>query len=185
MRLHRRRLIDNQHSILQIVKNASASLPDNRHQPFPAGKAFSIVGIDGAIAKRPRITLVTPALARGLGPGPEVLTANYHFTHGNDLYFAQLAGGKLRLRIEAADRVNLIAEEFDARRSILPRRPDIDNAAPHRELANSPYRIFAYITRREQFVDQLFPRLSIVFGTHDSTSTYTFGCTQPANDSTR
>src|SRR6185437_13804103 len=129
MRFHRRRLIDNQHSILKIVKNASTSFPDNRHQPFPAGKAFTLIGKDSAIAKRPRITLVTPALARRLGPGPEVLTANDHFTHGNDFYFAQLTGGKLRLRIEAADRVNLIAEEFDARRTILPRRPNVDDAA--------------------------------------------------------
>src|SRR6185503_3023262 len=180
MRFHRRRLIDNQHSVLQIVKNASTSFPDDRHQPFPAGKAFSLVGKDGAIAKRPRITLVTPALARGLGPGPEVWTANYHFTHGNDLYFAQLTGGKLRLRIEAADGVNLIAEEFDARRTVLPRRPDVDNAASHRKLAHGPYRILAYITRRNQLVDQLLRRLIIGFGKHNARVCDFVGCNRPA-----
>ena len=59
-----------------------------------------------------------------------------------------------------------VAEEFNARRCHPARRPDVDNAAPHRELANSPYRILAHITCRNQLVDQIFRRLIVVFGKH-------------------
>jgi hypothetical protein len=42
-----------------------------------------------------------------------------------------LIGGKLRLRIEFADRIDRVAEKFYAYRSVCVRRPNIDDTAAH------------------------------------------------------
>src|SRR5581483_8792206 len=55
-------------------------------------------------------------------------------------------GADLRHRIEAADRLDRVAEEIDAQRLLGPRREEIDDATAHRVLAGLAHRLGPAIT---------------------------------------
>src|SRR6185436_13774861 len=146
IRVECRRLINNQHRILQVIKNGGISFPYNWHQPFPTDKAFGFVGKNRAIAKRAGVAIVCPAFPSYIGPFPKISRSHSQFAHGNDFDFAQLRCRELCFRIEGADGVYFVAKKFDAHRLRVARRPNVENAAAHGKLADGADWILTYET---------------------------------------
>ena len=69
---------------------------------------------------------------------------------GHDVERRERIRAPLRREIEAADRFDLVAEEFDARRVIRGRAPDVDDAAPHGELAGGRNHVGAPVSDLEE-----------------------------------
>ena len=66
---------------------------------------------------------------------PDRLRNELKLRHGNQLERAQLVGGALGFRIEAADQFQRVAEEIEPHRRVHARREQIDDAAAHRIVA--------------------------------------------------
>ena len=63
-----------------------------------------------------------------------------HLTGGVEGEALERGSGALRLRIEASDRLQRIAEEVEPHRRVRTRREDVDDAAAHREVARVHHR---------------------------------------------
>ncbi len=66
---------------------------------------------------------------------PDGLARELEFGHRHEIERAQLVGGALRLRIEAADRLQRVAEEIEPHRLGHAGRVEVDDAAAHRIVA--------------------------------------------------
>src|ERR1051325_8597813 len=99
----------------------------------------------------------------------KITRGHNQLAHRGDFDVRKLRGGKLSFGIEFSNRINRVAKELDARRSVMPRRPDIEDAAAHRELANCAHRIFTDETCGEQLFDKFFRR-HVLFAAKDRTS---------------
>ena len=66
---------------------------------------------------------------------PDRFRVKLELRHGNELEPAQLVGGALGFRIEAADRFQRVAEEIEADGRVHSGREQIDDAAAHRIVA--------------------------------------------------
>ena len=66
---------------------------------------------------------------------PDGVGGELELRHRHEIERAQLIGGALGVRIEAADRFQRVAEEIEPHRRVHARREQIDNAAAHRIVA--------------------------------------------------
>src|SRR5205085_1678157 len=143
------RLVQDEHCVAQVFERARVRLHDERDEPLPTREGLALVGVDRPVFERARVRLVRPAVARELGPQTEVVATDGQFSHRNDLGRLQLFDGELCFGVEASYRVNRVAEELYAHGRVLARRPNVEYAAAHRELADRAHGVFANVTRRE------------------------------------
>ena len=68
------------------------------------------------------------------------LGGELEFGHRDEVEPAQLHRGALRLRIEAADRLQRVAEEVEPHRQVHARRKEVEDAAAHRVVAGLAHR---------------------------------------------
>ncbi len=92
------------------------------------------------VGSRTELRHVSCAEAADGVPVERHLAGRQQFDIGN------LVGGELRLRIEAADRVERRAEEIEAVGFVRARRPEIDDAAAQREITRLAHGAAAHIT---------------------------------------
>src|SRR5512132_1900356 len=109
----------------------------DRNQPFPTGKRFAFIRESTAIAQRARETLVAPTLARCFTPELKINWRDGVLMHRRHFDDTQLPRRQLVLGIELAQRVDRVAEKFEPHRSFSARRPNVDDAAAHRELTDT------------------------------------------------
>jgi hypothetical protein len=148
------RLVHDEHGVAEVVERARVRAEQKRHEPLPARKSLALFGQPRAVFERARARLVrAPALARRLGPEAEVARADCQLAHRHDLRLAQGFDGELRLGVEPPERIHRVAEELDADGRVLARRPHVEDAAPHRELADRAHGVFAHVARSEQQLD--------------------------------
>ena len=166
MLLNACRLVNDEHGIIEVIKRARVRLGDERDQPLPAGERLALVGVNRPVFQRPRVRLVRPAVARELRPQTEVVARHRQLAHRDDLGLFQLFDGELCFGVEAADGVNRVAEELDADGRALARRPNVEDAAAHRELADRAHGVFAHVARRQQNFQQVLRRESLVTSEH-------------------
>src|SRR6266516_1434359 len=84
---HRSWLVNNEDRIFQIIKDAGTVFPNDRQQPFPAGKAFAFVCKNCAVAQRASESFVAPTLASAPGPLAKVISGYRQLAHGSELSF--------------------------------------------------------------------------------------------------
>src|SRR5688572_30978738 len=137
-----------------MIEDGRVGVRRERNQPFPTAKRFSFVGESGAVSERTIETLVGPTFARAFAPDLKIYRRHGPLAHRRHFHDAELSGGQLRLRIEFTQRIDRIAEELDANRSFMARRPDVDDATAHRKFTDAADRIFAHVTGSEELLDQ-------------------------------
>ncbi len=71
---------------------------------------------------------------------PDGVGRQLEFGHGHQIERAQLRGGALAFRIEAADRFQRVAEKIKPHRRVHAGREQIDDAAAHRVVAGLAHR---------------------------------------------
>src|SRR5439155_9686301 len=115
----RDRLIDDEHRIFQVIKDAGVLLPNERDKPFPPCEVFTFIGKDRAVAQAAREPFLTPAYARVRSPLPKIARGHEYFAHRGDFDLRKLRGGKLSFWIEFSNRINRVAKELDTRWSAI------------------------------------------------------------------
>ena len=120
-------------------------------------------------------------------PITKVVVGRGELAHRRDRHLIHAFGRELSLRIKNANRIDRIAKEFNADRKVRVRRPNIEDPAANRELADVSDGIFAYVTscretlnqivRREIFVNlQTGPEPRNFIGRNGSRNERTGGC---------
>src|SRR6185437_3882127 len=118
----------------QVVEQRRCLLEEERQVELDAGRREALA--DAAVNGGPaRVALEagaeTPAeLPNGIG-------IERHLARGQQAHALERVERALRVRIEAADRLDLLIEKIDAQRRRAAHREDIEERAAHRELAGA------------------------------------------------
>src|SRR5437763_16689889 len=118
-------------------------------------------------------------------PFAKVTRSHDQFAHRGDFDLRKLRGGKLSFRIEFSNRINRVAKELDARRGVMSRRPDIEDAAAYRELSNRAHGIFTDIATGEELFDKFFRRSVFVATKYRAGSRDFIRCDRASGESAR
>ena len=147
------RLVEQHRRIGQQIED-SAIRPGDRRIKFPAGKHRHSAGSDGrfhhlfiagdAPAREPRVNRA------------QQLLADRSLRQGQQQGFVNRVHGSLRSRIEAANGVDLVAEELDAHRALGLRRIHVENASAHRVLTRHFDHVGGTVADRVEMAEQVF-----------------------------
>ena len=124
--------LDGDRRAVDIIEQRLQAVVEQRQPVLHAGGA-------AALAHR----FVEHVVGRGGAEGrdiagaeqPDGVGGELELGHRHEIERAQLVGGALRLRIEAADRFQRVAEEVEPHRLVHAGREQIDDAAAHRIVA--------------------------------------------------
>src|SRR2546423_15694544 len=114
MRLDPAGLVDYEHRVAEMIENRRIAIHRDWDQPFPTGECLSFVGERGAVAQRAREAFVVPAFAGGFAPELKIDRGDPELPHWRHFNHAQLTGRELVLRIKLAQRIDRVAEKFQA-----------------------------------------------------------------------
>ena len=133
----------------------------DRREEFPAGEDGGFTGTSREMSLLDRPFAAFECCTGGRAApceagvdGGENLLCDRRLGERQQQRLVQRGGGTLRLGVETADGLDLVAEEFDAHGAVHLRRVGVEDAAAQRDLAGHLDHIDARVADREQVLDQ-------------------------------